>query len=86
MIVKQEEKNSDLEKPDNFILYTGLVVFCAAVCEGGIYDWSSVYFKEVVQAELFTLSYLVFMVSMTLSSFFYRPTGRSFWNEKNVSH
>jgi MFS family permease len=46
------------------------VVFCAAICEGGIYDWSSVYFKEVVQAELFTLSYLVFMVSMTLSRFF----------------
>lgn len=57
-------------KPDKFIFYTGLVVFCAAVCEGGIYDWSSVYFKEVVQAELFTLSYLVFMVSMTLSRFF----------------
>ncbi|MDB3985283.1 hypothetical protein N9420_04260 [Flavobacteriaceae bacterium] len=35
-------------KPDNFILYTGLVVFSAAVCEGGIYDWSSVYFREVV--------------------------------------
>lgn len=57
-------------KPDRFILYTGLVVFCAAVCEGGIYDWSSVYFREVVQAELFTLSYLVFMSSMTLSRFF----------------
>ena len=57
-------------KPDRFILYTGIVVFCAAVCEGGIYDWSSVYFKEVVQAELFTLSYLVFMVSMTLSRFY----------------
>ena len=57
-------------RPDKFIFYTGLVVFCAAVCEGGIYDWSSVYFKEVVQAELFTLSYLVFMISMTLSRFF----------------
>ena len=57
-------------KPDRFILYTGLIVFCAAVCEGGIYDWSSVYFREVVQAELFTLSYLVFMSSMTLSRFF----------------
>ena len=57
-------------KPDRFILYTGLVIFCAAVCEGGIYDWSSVYFREVVQAELFTLSYLVFMISMTLSRFF----------------
>lgn len=59
-----------LGKPDNFILYTGLVVFCAAVCEGGIYDWSSVYFQEVVGAELFTLSYLVFMISMTISRFF----------------
>ena len=58
------------DKPDNFILYTGQVVFCAAVCEGGIYDWSSVYFREVVQIKLFTLSYLVFMISMTLSQFF----------------
>ncbi|MDA8643789.1 MFS transporter [Flavobacteriaceae bacterium] len=59
-----------LGKPDPFIFYTGLVVFCAAVCEGGIYDWSSVYFREVVHAELFTLSYLVFMSSMTVSRFF----------------
>jgi len=59
-----------LGSPDKFIFYTGLVVFCAAVCEGGIYDWSSVYFREVVNAELFTLSYLVFMVAMTLSRFF----------------
>lgn len=59
-----------LGSPDKFIFYTGLVVFCAAVCEGGIYDWSSVYFREVVQAELFTLSYLVFMVAMTFSRFF----------------
>ena len=59
-----------LGSPDKFIFYTGLVVFCAAVCEGGIYDWSSVYFREVVKAELFTLSYLVFMVAMTLSRFF----------------
>ena len=59
-----------LGSPDKFIFYTGLVVFCAAVCEGGIYDWSSVYFREVVNAELFTLSYLVFMIAMTLSRFF----------------
>ena len=57
-------------KPDSFIFYVGLMVFCAAVCEGGIYDWSSVYFKEVVNAELFTLSYLFFMFSMTVARFF----------------
>jgi MFS family permease len=59
-----------LGKPDTFIFYVGLLVFCAAVCEGGIYDWSSVYFREVVNAELFTLSYLVFMCSMTVARFF----------------
>jgi len=59
-----------LGRPDKFIFYTGLVVFCAAVCEVGIYDWSSVYFREVVQNELFTLSYLVFMIAMTVSRFF----------------
>jgi len=57
-------------KPDSFIFYVGLMVFFAAVCEGGIYDWSSVYFKEVVNAELFTLSYQVFMCSMTVARFF----------------
>ena len=57
-------------KPDKFILYTGLVVFCAAICEGGIYDWNSVYFQQVVGVKLFTLSYMVFMISMTISRFF----------------
>lgn len=68
----REESGNKLRlgSPDKFIFYTGLVVFCAAVCEGGIYDWSSVYFREVVNAELFTLSYLVFMAAMTISRFF----------------
>jgi MFS family permease len=57
-------------KPDKFILYMGLMVFCAAVCEGGIYDWSGIYFREVVKEDLFTLSYLVFMIAMTISRFF----------------
>ena len=68
----REESGNKLRlgSPDKFIFYTGLVVFCAAVCEGGIYDWSSVYFREVVNADLFTLSYLVFMAAMTISRFF----------------
>lgn len=57
-------------KPDRQILLLGLLVFFAAVCEGGIFDWSGVYFKEVVQVELFTLGYLIFMVFMALSRFF----------------
>lgn len=59
-----------LGKPDKFILYLGLLVFFAALCEGGMFDWSGVYFKEVVGQDLFTLGYLIFMVFMALSRFF----------------
>jgi len=45
-------------------------VFFAAICEGGMFDWSGVYFKEVVQVDLFTLGYLIFMIFMALSRFF----------------
>lgn len=59
-----------LGKPDPFVLYLGLIVFFAAVCEGGIYDWNGVYFKEVINIEIFTLGYLCFMICMTISRFF----------------
>lgn len=57
-------------RPDKQIMLLGLLVFFAAVCEGGIFDWSGVYFKDVVKVELFTLGYLIFMVFMALSRFF----------------
>ncbi|MEO6347814.1 MAG: MFS transporter [Aquaticitalea sp.] len=57
-------------RPDKQIMLLGILVFFAAVCEGGIFDWSGVYFKEVVKIELFTLGYLIFMVFMALSRFF----------------
>ncbi len=57
-------------KPDKPIMLLGILVFFAAVCEGGIFDWSGVYFKEVVKVELFTVGYLIFMVFMAFSRFF----------------
>lgn len=59
-----------LGKPDKNILSLGLLVFFAAICEGGMFDWSGVYFKEVIGEEIFTLGYLIFMVFMALSRFF----------------
>lgn len=59
-----------LGKPDRSIMLLGILVFFAAVCEGGIFDWSGVYFKDIVKVELFTLGYLIFMVFMALSRFF----------------
>lgn len=57
-------------KPDKLTLYLGLLVFFAAITEGGMFDWSGVYFREVVGEEVFTLGYLIFMVFMALSRFF----------------
>lgn len=56
-------------KPDPFILYLGLLVFFAAVCEGGMFDWSGIYFQQVVKEEVFTTGYLIFMAFMALSRF-----------------
>ncbi len=59
-----------LGKPDKYMLYLGLMVFFAALCEGGMFDWSGVYFREVVGEEIFTLGYLIFMTFMAFSRFF----------------
>ncbi|MBP8792756.1 MAG: MFS transporter [Lutibacter sp.] len=56
-------------KPDKFILLLGIMVFLSAVCEGGMFDWSGVYFKEVIKEDIFTLGYFVFMIFMTFSRF-----------------
>lgn len=56
-----------LGKPSRYIMLLGLLVFFAAICEGGMYDWNGVYFKEVVKAELYTFGYLLFMICMTIS-------------------
>jgi len=57
-------------KPDPFILYLGLIIFLAAICEGGMFDWSGVFFKEVIKEDVFTYGYLSFMACMALSRFF----------------
>jgi MFS family permease len=61
---------SVLVKPDSYILYLGLLVFFAAICEGGMFDWSGIYFQKVVKEDLFTAGYLIFMSCMALSRFF----------------
>jgi MFS family permease len=57
------------KKPDPYILYLGLLVFFAAVCEGGMFDWSGIYFQQVVKEDVFTVGYLTFMTFMALSRF-----------------
>jgi MFS family permease len=35
-----------------------------------MFDWSGVYFREVVKQEIFTLGYLIFMIFMAVSRFY----------------
>ncbi|WP_214227456.1 MFS transporter [Pedobacter sp. B4-66] len=58
-----------LSKPDPYIFYLGIVVFLCAICEGGMFDWSGIYFQEVLNASIFTYGYLIFMTFMAASRF-----------------
>ena len=51
-------------KPDPYILSLGLLTFFAAICEGGMFDWSGIYFKEILKTPIFTYGYLAFVVFM----------------------
>lgn len=55
-----------LEKPNKYIMLLGLMLFFAAICEGGMYDWNGVYFRDVVKEEVFTYGYVLFMVCMSI--------------------
>ncbi|WP_432713319.1 MFS transporter [Pedobacter sp.] len=58
-----------IRKPDPYIFFLGLIVFCSAICEGGMFDWSGIYFQEVIKVKIFTYGYLIFMTFMALSRF-----------------
>ena len=60
-----------LRKPDPLILRAGLIALCGMMCEGCMFDWSGVYFQNVVQAEkaLVTAGYIAFMSTMALGRF-----------------
>jgi len=53
-------------KPDSFILTLGLIAFACMICEGTMFDWSSIYFETVIKApkDLTRLGYIAFMCTM----------------------
>jgi MFS family permease len=56
---------------DPYVVGLGLMAFAAMVCEGCMYDWSGVYFMQVVSApeKLVQLGYVVCMCTMTVGRF-----------------
>ena len=57
--------------PDGPLLRLGVIGFCGMACEGAMFDWSGVYFQNVVMAPaaLVTLGYVIFMCAMAAGRF-----------------
>ncbi|MGK4566842.1 MFS transporter [Flavobacterium sp. 3HN19-14] len=47
----QSNTGSAFVMPDKTLIALGLIAFCSMVVEGGMFDWSVVYFKKVVQPD-----------------------------------
>ena len=59
------------KKFDPYVIGLGVMAWAAMVCEGCMYDWSGVYFMQVVSApeKLVQLGYVVCMCTMTTGRF-----------------
>jgi len=71
---KKEEKDNSysfFKNPDMTLIWLGIICFCGMASEGIMFDWSGVYFKEIVKAPgaLVILGYTSFMVSMATGRF-----------------
>lgn len=58
-------------KPTGILLTLGLIGFCSMATEGAMFDWSGVYFKEVVKvpSALVPIGYASFMIMMAAGRF-----------------
>lgn len=66
-----EPKRKLFNKPDSVLLQLGIIGFCSMASEGAMFDWSGIYFKDVVHAppSLVVLGYTSFMIMMSLGRF-----------------
>lgn len=65
------EKKKFFSRPEGVLVQLGIIAFCSMAAEGAMFDWSGVYFKEVVKApqSLVILGYASFMIMMTAGRF-----------------
>nr|WP_233621988.1 MFS transporter [Flavobacterium agrisoli] len=68
---KLTKKGKFFSKPDASLLWLGVIGFCSMASEGVMFDWSGVYFKEIVKApeSLVILGYTSFMIMMASGRF-----------------
>lgn len=61
-----EEKRPLFAMPDRSLIGLGIIAFCSMMAEGAMFDWSGIYFINVIKvdAELTGLGYTTFMIAM----------------------
>ena len=70
-IKKDGSSTKFFARPDGILLQLGVIGFCSMASEGAMFDWSGVYFKDVVKApaSLVILGYTSFMIMMAAGRF-----------------
>lgn len=65
------EKKKPFTKPPAVLIWMGVIGFCCMLSEGIMFDWSGVYFKDVVKAPgpLVIIGYTSFMIMMATGRF-----------------
>lgn len=65
------KKKMSAFKPDSVLISLGIVGFCSMATEGAMFDWSGVYFHDIVLApeRLVILGYASFMIMMAMGRF-----------------
>jgi MFS family permease len=58
--------------PDKSLIMLGIIAMCSMMCEGAMFDWSSIYFRKVVQApvSLIGVGFTSFMSTMFICRLF----------------
>ncbi len=67
----EAHKSKLFQMPEGVLIQLGIIGFCSMATEGAMFDWSGVYFKEIVKAPhaLVVLGYASFMVMMATGRF-----------------
>jgi MFS family permease len=65
------EKKRFFSKPEGILVKLGIIAFCSMAAEGTMFDWSGVYFREIVKVpeSLVILGYTTFMIMMATGRF-----------------
>lgn len=68
---KGDPRRKFFMKPDGVLLQLGIIGFCSMASEGVMFDWSGIYFQDVVNApkSLVILGYTSFMIMMATGRF-----------------